>query len=403
GLITRFDGQLMHLGAVVGPNTDAAERYRRLFPRPPDREMVIGRALLDRTVGHFADVEQAESHQGRGTGRDFGFRRGLIVPLLREGEAIGTLNVVGREPGLYTDGQLSLLQTFADQAVIAIENVRLFKELQEKNHALTQAHAQVTQSLEQQTATSEILRVIASSPTDLQPGFDTIAENAGRLCGATDATIRRIEGNALRLVARFGSIPFVAPDVIPSGRDYLTGLPVIEGRPIHIEAILPRLETEFPTISRELRTVLATPLLREGVPIGAIVIRRAEVQPFTDAQVALLQTFADQAVIAIENVRLFTELPGKNRALTAAHAQTNDALKQPTATSEILRVISQSPTDVQPVFDVILASATRLCTAELGVLWLYEGTDLFRPVAFHGVSPQYRSWLSSGAHRVPPP
>jgi signal transduction histidine kinase len=136
--------------------------------------------------------------------------------------------------------------------------------------------------------------------------------------------------------------------------------------------------------------------MREGVALGTIFAMRFEVRPFVDQQVDLLKTFADQAVIAIENVRLFKELQERNRAVS-------EALEQQTATGEILKVISRSPTDVGPVFDVILASAARLCAAELGVLWLYEGSDLFRAVAFYGVSPQYQSWLSSGAHRVPPP
>jgi two-component system NtrC family sensor kinase len=285
--------------------------------------------------------------------------------MLRDGPPIGVLGVVRATAGLFSDKQIALLQTFADQAVIAIENVRLFTEIKE--------------ALERQTATSEILRVISSSSTDLQPVMDAVAENAARLCGATDATIRRIEGDTLRLVARFGSIPFVAPEVIPVS---VTIRPdsVIERRTIHIEDILPRLETEFPTISRELRTVLATPLLRERVPIGAIVIRRAEMQPFTEAQIALLQTFADQAVIAIENVRLFTELQEKNRA------QVTEALERQTATSEILRVISQPQTDVQPVFDTIVKSAVRLCDGLFSNLASFDG-ELIHLVATYNYTP----------------
>src|SRR5262245_31130499 len=175
---------------------------------------------------------------------------------------------------------------------------------------------------------------MSSSPSDLQPVMDAVAATAARLCGATDAIIRLVEGGTLRIVAQFGYL--FTPDVIrPIRRDYPAGRSVIERRTIHIDDIEPQIETEFPRVSRGLRTVLATPLLREGVPIGVIVIRRTEVKPFTDSQLGLLQTFADQAVIAIENARLFTELQTSNRELTTA-------LDKQTATSDILRVISRS-------------------------------------------------------------
>src|SRR5215470_6448306 len=225
------------------------------------------------------------------------------------------------------------------------------------------------EALEQQTATARILRVISSSPTNLQPVIDTVAENAARICGATDATIRLLEGDSLRLVARFGSIPLGAPDVIPCSREYPSGRSVIECRTIHIEDILPLLETEFPPIGTDQRTVLATPLMREGLPIGVILIRRVEAQPFTDKQIKMLETFADQAVIAIENARLFTELGARNRDLTTA-------LDQQTATSEILRVISSSTSDVQPVFDAIVTSAVRLLRAYGGGIYRIAGDQL---------------------------
>src|SRR5262245_29589733 len=245
-------------------------------------------------------------------------------------------------------------------------------ELAEAREQVAAARAQVIELHEQQTATSEILRIIAGSPTDLQPVLDAVAENAARVCGATDASIRRIEGDTLRLVARFGSIPLGAPAVIPLDRGYPTGRAAIERRTIHIDdRSLP--DTDFHKVSPDTRTVLATPLMREGVPIGVILIRRAEVQPFTGKQIELLKTFADQAVIAIENVRLFTELQEKNRALTQAHAQVSESLEQQTATGEILRVIASSPTDVQPVFDAIVRSASRLCGGEYAIVTRYDG------------------------------
>ena len=235
---------------------------------------------------------------------------------------------------------------------------------------------ELTESLEQQTATAEILRVISSSPTDLQPVMDAVAENAARVCGATDASIRRIEGDTLRLVARFGSIPIGAPDVIPLDRDYPTGRSVIERRTVHIEDLLSLPETEFPRISRDARTSLITPLMREGVPIGAILIRRVEAQPFTDKQIELLKTFADQAVIAIENVRLFQELQTRTREL----ARSVDELR---ALGEVGRAVS-STLDVETVLNTIVSRASQLAGADGCTIYEYDSdAEEFRLRAAH--------------------
>src|SRR5262249_6339159 len=252
------------------------------------------------------------------------------------------------------------------QAVIAIENVRLFKELQERNRDLTVA-------LEQQTATSEILRVIASSPTDIQPVLDTVAENAARLCEADDALIRLLDGNVIRLVAHYGRIPpGGGADPIVS-RGSVFGRAIIDRQAIHVHDLTAEVN-EFPEAKfyRErsgARTFLSVPMLREGVAIGVINIRRQEVRPFSEKHIALLKTFADQAVIAIENVRLFQEL--------------KESLEQQTATSEILRVIASSPTDIQPVLDVVAENAARLCDATDAIISRVDG-ELTRNVASYG-------------------
>jgi signal transduction histidine kinase len=244
----------------------------------------------------------------------------------------------------------------------------------------------LTEALEQQTATSEILRVISSSPTDLRPVLEAVAENAARVCGANDAHIYRLEGNSFRYAALYGPTPasYAIGEEISISPRSVTGRAVIDRQTIHIHDITAEAETEFPeSKARGLRvgyrTMLATPLLREGVPIGAILIRRTEVRPFTDKQIALLQTFADQAVIAIENVRLFKELEARNRDLT-------EALERQTATSEILRVISSLPTDLQPVFDAILDNAVRMCGAAYGLIWRYDD-DRIELVGTHNVTP----------------
>ena len=326
-----------------------------------------------------------------------GLRTVLSTPLLREGIAIGAIHIRRREIRPFSDKQIKLLETFAAQAVIAIENVRLFQELKE--------------SLEQQTATSEILGVIASSPTDIQPVLDTIAENAARVCGSYDAVIRLVEGNILRLAAHYGPVEPGFGVEQPLTRSSAGGRAVLDRELIHIEDLMAVVATEFPeaVTARERmggRTVLAAPLLREGVAIGVIFIRRTEVRPFTDKQIKLLETFAAQAVIAIENVRLFKEIQERN-------AELREALEHQTATAEVLGIISRSPTDVQPVLDAIVESAARVCGIDDVSLRLHEGTNWLRglisvpypyPLAVTRsvlMTPQFRWMREHGTLHVP--
>src|SRR5262249_2457175 len=259
------------------------------------------------------------------TGRHW--RTYLGVPLRQQGELIGRLGARRVEVRPFTPAQIKLLETFAEQAVIAIENVRLFNELKE--------------SLEQQTATSEILGVIASSPTDIQPVLDVIAENAARLCDATNAQIFRADDDFLRLAANYGNLP--ASEEAPVTRGAVLGRIFLDRKTLHVHDLAAEVETEFPearVAQQRLghRTILGTSLLREGVPIGVIGVRRMEVRPFSEKQIKLLETFAAQAVIAIENVRLFKEIQERN-------SQLREALEHQTATAEVLGIISRSPTD----------------------------------------------------------
>jgi GAF domain-containing protein len=308
----------------------------------------------------------------------------LATPLLREGIPIGAIHIRRMEVRPFTDKQIKLLETFAAQAVIAIENVRLFQELKE--------------SLEQQTATSEILGVIASSPTDIQPVLDVVAKNAARLGGATDAQIRLVEGDGTRLVASYGSNP--APAFMPLNSPSMRA--VLQREQIHFDDLQATMEAESPTwgnfaadiaarTGTRTRTFLSTPMLREGTPIGLINVRRTEVRPFSENQMALLRTFADQAVIAIENVRLFKELGERN-------AELREALEHQTATSEILRAISSSPTDLQPVFETILANATRLCGTRNAGLYRFDG-ELLHFAAGHNLPPEMIARQQSNPHR----
>ena len=239
-------------------------------------------------------------------GISMGLRTVLSAPLLRDGTAIGVIHIRRRKKRAFSPTQIKLLETFADQAVIAIENARLFQELNE--------------SLEQQTATSEILGVIASSPTDIQPVLEAITERAARMCGTDDGVIRLVDGNDYALGGALWTGTLccrrAADQSAVSARPRRGGSRARPSRGCGIRDSL-----EYPEVSESnrqvgVRTVLAAPLLREGIAIGVIHFRRIEPRPFSEKQIALLKTFADQAVIAIENVRLFKELQERNRDVT---------------------------------------------------------------------------------------
>jgi GAF domain-containing protein len=380
GHIRQYDGEFLQ--GVAYCNVEAEEVIAlREMPLRPGRDTAPGRAFLERKPIHVPNVELWELTPPP-------YRAGTIlaVPMLREGTPIGTFSVWRKNVMPFTERQIELVTTFADQAVIAIENVRLFQELKE--------------SLEQQTATSEILGVIAGSPTDIQPVLDTVAKTAAQLCDATDAVIHRIDGDKLRPVANYGPLPGSREGGPPPtmDRNSIPGRAIIDQRTVHIHDLVAVPEGDLRArFARSLgvRTVLATPLLREGVPIGAIRIRRLEVRPFTEKQIKLLETFANQAVIAIENVRLFKEIQERN-------AELREALEHQTATSEVLSIISRSPTDVQPVLDAIVESAAKVCGIDDVVLRLREGNVMaarahLGPIVIvrlkHSIDEPYYRWM----------
>ncbi|WP_249135899.1 GAF domain-containing protein [Bradyrhizobium sp. AUGA SZCCT0176] len=329
-------GDHLHFSAHHGPIPTGQHS------RPISREWVTGRSVVDKVpvqVSDFWAPEAADFPEGQRQSREQGHRCTLSIPLLREGEAIGAIVLRRLEPVAFTARQTALLQTFADQAVIAIENVRLFRETRE--------------ALERQTATAEILKVIAASPSDAQPVFEAIAASAKRLLGGFSATVLRFLGDELHLVAYTPTSPAADEGLKASFPRSISEFPtfalVRNGETVQF----PDSEAEHvPKLNRDLarlrgfRSVLFTPLMNQGVPVGMISVTRAEPGAFAADHVQLLQTFADQAVIAIENARLFNE--------------TRQALERQTATADVLKVIAGSPSDVQPVFEAIVASANRL-------------------------------------------
>jgi len=307
---------------------------------PLVRGSVVGRSIIDKRAVHIADLQTqaAEFPVTSEYARRLGFRTGLYVPLLREGVAFGSIALRRKEARLFTERQVALLQIFADQAVIAIENTRLLNELRE--------------SLQQQTATADVLKVISRSAFDLQTVFNTLVESAARLCRANQANIARVADEQFQYVAAYGFPPGYLEHMQarprPIDRGSASGRAVLEGGVVHIHDVLA--DSEFALLDAQklghFRTVVAVPLLRERTAIGALFLTRPEVEPFTQNQLELLTTFADQAVIAIENTRLLNEL--------------RESLQQQTATADVLKVISNSPTDTQPVFESIVESGLTL-------------------------------------------
>ena len=364
-------GEQFRLGAGYGSRPDHLQWLQQglhRFGQPFFRESGPWR------VGQVLDVRDTEPYR-RGepvwirTADHEGMRTLLGVPLVRDGRLVGSIAVYRREVQPFTDQQTALVQTFADQAVIAIENVRLFNELEGRNRDLTEA-------LERQTATSDILQIISSSPTEVQPVFDAIIRSAVTLCDASFGGLHLFDGEQITLDAHSG-LPEEELEVLravfpfPIRPNSLVGRALLERSPVQIEDVraIPGYHSAAIQSLARYRTGLGVPMLREGTPIGGLVLWRSAVRPFTDRQIELIMTFASQAVIAIENVRLFKELQASNKHLT-------DALGKQTATSDVLRVISRSQTDVRPVFEEILSSAIRLMDAQAGTLTRIRGDHL---------------------------
>ena len=372
--IFRFDGNLIHLAAHRNLNPEGADALRNAYPAPPGRGSPSRRAVLTGAIVHIADVIADPEYEHRNVALAADFRSVLSVPMLRDGCPIGAITVYRDVATRFPDTQVELLKTFADQAVIAIENVRLFTELEVRNRDLTEA-------LEQQTATSEILRVISSSPTDAQPVFDTIAANALRLCDAEFSALFRFDGEQIHIGAFQNMNPqvdaaFRSAYPCRPNRGGATQRAILTRRIVHIPDISADPEYTYQNVAEnaDFHSALSVPMLRDGTPIGTISVYRVAASPFPDSQIELLKTFADQAVIAIENVRLFNE--------------TKEALDRQTATGEILRVISSSPTDTQPIFEAIVESAMQLCNPVYSAAVRLEG-ELIHLVA-------HRNWSGEG-------
>jgi signal transduction histidine kinase len=367
GMFLVQDGQLCEVSTWSRHDPGLVETLRRVYPRPLDRSTFIGRSIMERQVFQIADMTDSTAPQSV-VGLDrLGFRSQLSVPILRDGDAIGGIAVVRHTPGLFSEDQIQLLKTFADQAVIAIENVRLFKELESRNRDLAEA-------LNRQTATAEILRVISQSPTDAQPVFDTIVHNAVLLCSADHGNVFRFDGRLLHWTAAYNVLgepleqfksSFPRPVSEAGGlRDVLSTGGVQRMDDVDEDDAPFSSAAQFMFRALGVRSALAVPMSHRGCVVGAIALTDRAAHAFTDTHVELLKTFADQAVIAIENARLFNELQARTQELTRSVGQL-------TALGEVGRAVS-STLDLETVLTTIVSRAVELSGLDGGVVFEYD-------------------------------
>jgi len=399
GHIHRAEGELLRFEASYGA-TPEFDAWLKQNPVVFGRGSVVGRAAAERRTIHVQDVLAEPDYQMLGLQRLQDYRTALAVPMMRESVLLGVIVILKTKVEPFTDKQIELVTTFADQAVIAIENVRLLQELQSRTAALAGANAELSEALEQQTATSEVLKLISRSTFELEPVLGTLVENATKLCEAAHGLIYRFDGELFHVGAFYGASAelrrFWEGQERRPGRGSCVARVGLERRTVQIPDVLADAEyeeSEFQKLSG-FRTMLGVPMLREGELVGAIILWRTEVRPFTDRQIELVTTFADQAVIAIENVRLLQELQSRTDAL----ARSVEELR---ALGEVGQAVN-STLDLETVLNTIVTRAVQLSNATGGVIYGYdEATQMFSSISgAHALDDDLREVLLAAPLRL---
>src|SRR6185369_5655594 len=374
--------------------------FVRSIPHPVDRRSMIGRTMSEGKPVQIRDVLSDPEYSYLESQKKGGFRSMLGAPLLREGTPIGVLLLGRKDVRPFTQSHIDLIGTFADQAVIAIETVRLLNDLQLRTDDLSE-------SLEQQTATSDVLKVISSSTGDMKPVFETMLANALHICEAKFGHLLLYDGECFQGTHLHDVPPAYRAFWEQHGRirpnpNTAIGQLAHSKQVVHIpdlmDGVAYREREPLRVISVEqagARSFVGVPMLKDDKLVGAIVIYRQEVRPFTDKQIELVQNFAAQAVIAIENTRLLSELRQRTDDLS-------ESLEQQTATSDVLKVISSSPGELEPVFNAMLDNAVRICDAKFGVMFRFEGDESFA-VAMRDLPPAFEKYQRTRGRRKPTP
>ena len=383
-----YDGEFFRIGATTDGAPPAYVEYlRRESPFRADARVGIGRLAQTRQTYQVADVAAQPTHNDKlrvATIDLAGARTVLGVPMLKDGKVVGAIVIYRRKVQPFTEKQVALVESFAAQAVIAIENTRLLNELRQRT-------ADLTESLEQQTATAEVLGVISRSKFELQPILQSVVDTAMRLCRADQAVIYRPQSGTYRFAAGHSTVPeyleIEKQTTIVPGHGTVVGRAALTRQVARVDDSLtdPLYEHKDDARVGGVRSMIGVPLMREGEPIGVIALARNRVEPFTDREIELVTTFADQAVIAIENVRLFEAEQQRTRELT-------ESLQQQSATADVLKVISRSAFDLQTVLDTLVESAARLCDADSAAIHRPDGNS-YPYVASYGYSREYHEYM----------